>query len=777
MIFAGSQTDLRLSKTENIEMPKKFIDDLNEEQRLAVSTTEGYVRVLAGAGTGKTKSLTYRYAYLISSLGLSPKSVLCVTFTNKAAEEMKSRILKLCGEMTSPFVRTFHGFCCDFLRDEIDNLGYPANFSVLDVSDVKEMLRPIYRELGINGKEFSLQDGWDYIDYIESTRLDYVDEMLSQDTDSLRQKILAAGSYKEAMFYSFLYRKRAAAVLDFDDLIAFTLKILNTVTKVREHWQTRLEYIMVDEFQDIDKLQYELVEILSGLNHNLFIVGDPDQTIYSFRGADVKLFTSFPATHQKVCCIALKKNYRSQPFILDCAYTLIAHNPDTGRVRLEAVRKDVRTEDVAQVLTPREREQEMNAAAMLRAMENHGRLHQVVDPQFTIAEDSLRTLKPVLAFTAEVQQEAKFVISEIEELRKIKPDADCAILYRAHHVSQHFEKELIKHSIPYRVLGDISFFERREIKDVMAYLRVCLNPDDDTALRRVINVPRRGFGLKRLERVEKYATEHDCSLFTALYALKDNDDITSRCGIRLFIEGVHSLHDGVAGRLGPVTALEKVINTFGYEEALKSGGEKERVASLGALRQMADNFESTQGERTTVADFIREMALFYTETYDDTKGKVQLMTVHNAKGLEFDYVFLVGLNEGIFPSVKSSTYSDLEEERRLMYVAMTRARLQLFMTVSQGFVHNNVTRGPSRFLADLREDEICMVGKVPELFTIHEGVELAEQHFSLGQRVFHEVFGPGVIEQINKADGEYKVKFDSLPQVRTLSFKAPLEEI
>lgn len=758
-------------------MPKKFLDDLNEEQRLAVTTTEGYVRVLAGAGTGKTKSLTYRYAYLIALLGLSPKSVLCVTFTNKAAEEMKARIMKLCGQLTSPFVCTFHGFCCDFLRDEIDNLGYPTNFSVLDVSDVKEMLRPIYRDLGINGKEFSLQDGWDYIDYIESSRLTYVEEMLTEDTEHLRQKIASAASYKEAMFYSFLYSKRAAAALDFDDLIAFTLQILKTVPDVRARWQKRLEYIMIDEFQDIDKLQYELVEILSAVNKNLFIVGDPDQTIYSFRGADVKLFTQFPVTHEQTRCIALKKNYRSQPFILDCAYTLISRNPDTGRVRLEAVRRDIRTDDVAVVLTPLERDQELSAAAMLRAMENQGRLTQVIDPKFSIAEDAVSTLKPVLAFTADAALEAQYVVSEIMELRKLKPHADCAILYRAHHVSQAFERELIRCTLPYRVLGDISFFERREIKDVMAYLRVCLNPDDDTALRRIINVPRRGFGQKRLERVEKFAKEQDCSLFSALCTLKDNQEISFNSGIRDFIEGVIALHGVVAHNLGPIMALEKVINTFGYEESLKNGGEKERVASLGALRQMADTFEKNQGERTGVADFIREMALFYTETNTDTRGTVKLMTVHNAKGLEFDYVFLVGLNEGTFPSIKSSTYSDLEEERRLMYVAMTRAKKQLFMTVSQGFSRNSAARGPSRFLSDLRQDEICVVGKSPELFRIHEGVELSVHRFALGDRVFHEVFGPGVIEQVDEAEGEYSVRFDSLPQIRTLSFKAPLEKI
>ncbi len=764
-------------------MVKKFLPELNDEQLAAVKETEGYVRLLAGAGTGKTKCLTYRYAYLLTALGISPGSVLCVTFTNKAAEEMKTRILKLCGDIASPFVCTFHGFCCDFLRDEIKALGYTENFTVTDVQDVMDMLEPIYKELEINGREFTLKDGWDFIDIWKSDKLNYVDDMLCPDSAQLLIKsseFAAAGHVKEAMFYRYLYAQRASSVLDFDDLIAFTLTILRRVDEVRERWQNRLEYIEVDEFQDIDKLQNELIETLSGGYHNLFIVGDPDQTIYSFRGADVKLFTQFDKVHPDAKCHYLKQNYRSQRFILDCAYTLISKNPKNGRVHLEAVRKDIDLDQMLPLEVPAD-----NNPARSEALELLNRLQDKTlvkvesaeAPHFETVEGAKRSMKPALVYLPSKVSESRYIAECLASLLSFNERASCAVLYRARHVSRTLEHALIEAQIPYRVVADISFFERREIKDVMAYLRLCFNPEDDTAFRRCVNMPRRGFGRQRMQRLTELAASNGQSLFVTLC---ENTQDKSLClpQVADFAQKVISVHAFIEKAASPADALEHVLNLFAYEEYLKSSGQKERLDSLGDLKRMTADFAVREGERTNLADFITRMALYYTREEDDGIRRVQLMTVHNAKGLEFDYVIVAGLNEGVFPSDKSNTFENLEEERRLLYVAMTRAKKQLIMTVPSGGADSASAPAPSRFVEDMREDELLILGDTQNRARPSKAMDdKAFGLFSEGDKVFHQIFGQGVIEDVNAKDGEYRVRFESLGKPRTLSFKAPLEKL
>ncbi len=758
-----------------------FLDSLNEEQRKACECTEGYVRVLAGAGTGKTKTLTARYAYLVSILGLSPSNVLCVTFTNKAANEMKERILKLCSNIALPWVNTFHGFCADFLRKHADVLGYPLNFAIISVNEVKEILKPIYKKLGINGREFSLQDGWEFIDKLKSKDLTYVKEMLSCDSNTLLELVKEEGlSIKMQMFYLYLYEERISSLMDFDDLIAFTLTILHENAEICESYQKRLQYIEVDEFQDIDHLQYELVEILSAKHKNLFVVGDPDQTIYTFRGADVSFFVDFPKRHVPTTSFAFKKNYRSQGAILDCAYTLISKNPENGRQHLEAMRQDIVKDDMRNIEEINlKKQEEFNLKEVLNALESHTSLDLVTDPKFEIVDDEIRTFKPIVCGAMDEGEEADFISRQIKNIRSYNQNYTIAVLYRSRHVSLKIEQALVNYQIPYKVYGDFNFFERREILDVLAFCRACLNPHDNTALRRIINVPIRGFGKSRMQRLEKDAFDHDGSLYEALVANIDNPFYYKRSRIKAFLQVLENLHAIFSLNISHLMGIERVLNDFLYEDHLKNSGEKERLESLAQLRQMAQIFEKSAGESVNIADFLKHLVLYTTKDDDDDVKKVALMTVHNAKGLEFDYVFIAGLNEGTFPSSKSVNYQDLQEERRLLYVAMTRACRQLFITTVNGHTAKGREQVSSRFIEDLDVDEVYFNGIKP-LFLDNKvalKTNVEDGEFKIGDRVFHCIFGPGTILDCDKIHGVYEIKFEALKESRNLSFNAPLEPL
>lgn len=754
---------------------KEILEGLNPQQREAVMATEGYVRVFAGPGTGKTATLARRYAYIVSALGAPPRCVLCVTFTNKAASEMKKRILGLTGDGIAPFVRTFHALCCDFLRDEAKAVGIPSGFTLYDVDDVKDTLREIYVSNGIDGRDFTLDDAWDYIDLIKSTRLEYTDNLLLKDSGELLKLACEQPSLKDRLLYLYMYEQRTACALDFDDLIALALRILKDREDIRQRWQERLEYIMVDEFQDIDALQYELVELLSDHHHNLFIVGDPDQTIYTFRGADVRFFTNFPLRHKECKIIALELNYRSTPEILRAAYTLISRNPDPGRVAPKAALKTP-DEFMVKIARPVSAEDaSLDAGSLIKMMDKGALTKATLNLPQKKADDVFSRL-PVVAFSATPDLEAEYIASMLCRIKERFPDTTQAVLYRAHHVSAPIERALIRHKLPYRILSGTGFFGRQEIRTALSYVRLCVNENDDASFRRAIAEPRRGFGKKRLESLKKRSSQSGHGMFGCLCAIADGnpkDPILKGTRAFEFVQIMRALTKMTA-HMSPSMALEHILNDSGYEEYLKVTGQKDRLEGLAALRSMARDYEITEGERTLIADFVRDTALYSEQDRKSRREEVKLLTAHGAKGLEFDYVFIAGLCEGTFPSGKSQNAEGVEEERRLMYVAMTRARRQLFMCLARAFSGSEVQREPSRFLRELTKAEVLELGG-SVAGTAGGAKGGAEPLFKPGDRVFHSILGPGVVLETDRKLGEYRVRFDSIKQPRSLSFTSPLE--
>ena len=997
-----------------------WLDELNDEQRAAVEATEGYVCLHAGAGTGKTRTLTYRYAYLISEYGIAPRAVWCVTFTNRAALEMKQRVQRMCGNaIGNPFVTTFHGFCALFLREEINAIGWPKTFTISDVSDVKDMLRPLYSECQIDGKKLSLKKAWEFIDGFKATK-DYIAPLIGPDSSELLRRSDEASEDTLKLFWRYLFAQRTTYSLDFDDLILLTLHILKNNDEVRERWQQRLEYILVDEFQDIDRDQYELVEILAAHHHNLFIVGDPDQTIYSFRGARVEYFNNFVENHgEEAQRLYLTYNYRSSAEILAAAYAVISHNYDENRKPLLAKRTDITLEQMVPVRDPnRTQDNELSpevAAALndrayyslthaspenlgssipeverpnmlgksVRAqLKNEHRLSRlgltvtpaqtsfldaignnapqpvvtqveekrteptelhyapypqlasdnaalnaywqggagdadwaeearafgltppqaseliapspvavpsavtavppavaalvagsaassagavpsaemtapealspvvvsapavvtqpVVQPEPTRATPALssaqlpaaqpnahlqaltgisdlnalsevpnaqgyvRSMKPVIGHAGSIYREAEFVAKTIVSIRALDPKASIAVLYRAHYIALNLENALVQNKIPYCVVGEQRFFDRKEIRDVIAYIRLRCNLDDDVAFRRIVNVPARNFGKKRMEHLENLARSEGCSLFRALVHHLDDKFLCARPEIQNFVKVMTDLALTPLGNL--VDDFELIVNNTGYEEWIKNNGEDERLENISALKNYLYDFRKNQDDEVNLADFIGNVTLMTSADEAHLSRSVRLMTVHNAKGLEFDYVFVVSLNEAVFPSKKAVNELNVEEERRLMYVAMTRAQKQLILTEAGGYItvrQNNdqmkLPREPSRFLREITPDLYAEVGapfpcsKLKAVLKKNEStpnLNLPDNEGASGQmpqdgannqpnlvgaKVFHKIFGEGTIRAVRYEMGEYAIYFDKLKKERTLSFSAKIE--
>jgi len=708
----------------------EYLQNLNPEQLEAVTHTEGYVRVVAGAGSGKTRTLTARYMYLVDQLGISTANILCVTFTNKAAGEMKKRIRSILPDQDLGRITTFHGFCVGVLKEDCHVVRYPSTFIVLDEEDKESVLRRVFEDLGITGRDLTIKEAVDHIGWRKGGR-GYVGTLIG-DPGKLLDLSREATTLKDKVMYRYFYEQRKCYGLDFDDLVYFVLYILEHDRETREKWQKRLEYIMVDEFQDIDKDQYALADILSGFHKNLFVVGDPDQTIYTWRGADVKFILEFDSRHENVKTIYLNTNYRSVPQILTASNALIDKNRDRLKKKLVSVREDAK--------------------------------------------------KPLYFHAKTAQLEADWITANIRALHEGgMAYSRMGVLYRAHYVSRAVEESLIRNKIPYVLYSGVEFYKRKEIKDVLCYLRMVYSGDDISFLR-TVNEPRRGIGRTRIAALKEYSETYQVSLYEALTANLESELFRrSRAKeyVRL-IEKYRAIFDGMA----LTDLLSAILHESGYEEMLRNNGEEDRLDNLAELKQAIFDFERKAGEEVTLGNYLDHAALFTNMDQTEKAQAVKLMTIHAAKGLEFPVVFLCGLSEGIFPGKRANTREKLEEERRLCYVAFTRAKDRLFLSDAAGNNYDGSFRCPSRFLLNAEKENVDYVvpldaeqeERVRKSIRENEGwsMDQPEREELTGKRVKHPVFGEGTVIGIPRGQEGVIVQFDSMVTPRTFGPSAKL---
>lgn len=710
-----------------------FIDELNEQQKEAVTTTEGYVRIIAGAGTGKTKALTYRYAYLVDELGISTSNILCVTFTNKAAREMSKRIRQMIGDSDMGYICTFHGFCVKLLREDIHAINYPQNFVVMDNEDTEDILKTVYENAHIQSRTYTFDMARDHISAMKN-EMQHITYLADISNDRLLADYEKASDIPEKVFLGYLYEQKKVYGLDYDDLITIALHILRTDAEKCRKWQERMMYVMVDEFQDVSGNQYALAEILSGYHRNLFIVGDPDQTIYTWRGARIEYILEFDKNHENTQTIFLDTNYRSTPDILAVSNSLIEKNRNRLPHRLVAVKPSEAC--------------------------------------------------PLYVHSRTTGDEAQWVTNEIKRLVEAGTKySDIAVLYRSHFMSRSIEEAFIKTKIPYILYSGTEFYKRKEIKDVLAYLRMVAYADD-LSFRRVINEPKRNFGKKRMSMLKSYCETHRCSLYSGLQDLLEEKTVKST-GASAFVDIIENFRKTYKEKSLSDLVTELMAAT-GYEVMLRQAGEQERLDNLAELKQSIDEYEKTSGEENTLEEYLQSIALYTNNDREKDKDSVTMMTIHTAKGLEFPYVFVCGVNEGIFPSKHVDTEAMLEEERRMAYVACTRAERGLYISDAEGLNYDDSFRYPSRFIFNIDREAIDYVNELPQRLVDDTKSYIAanESHYmpldtelKPGDRVRHKVFGEGTITGIRGDIGCYVVKFDRVETERNLKIGTGLERV
>lgn len=713
--------------------------NLNNKQTQAVRETEGYVRVIAGAGSGKTKLLVSRYAYLVTEYGIDPSNILCVTFTNKAAGEMKKRISKLIGpEYSTSLICTYHGFCARLLRENPEKLFLTRGFQIIDTYQQKTLLEEIYQkyELKLDWANFQ-----SIIKKIAQKKQDisYVKRMAQADKVQLLSEI---NTLDDQIIEEYMQRQKAVYSLDFTDLMMYAIYLLTNDEEVRNKWQERLNYIQVDEFQDSSSIEMQLVDILSGKYQNLMIVGDPDQNIYEWRGSDVKLLVDFDKNHPGTKTIILNQNYRSTPQILNCANTLIEKND----LRLK---KDL----------------------------------------FTKAAPGTNV------FHIHSKTEDKDVEEIVKTIRKIKKEkgksySDFAVLYRSGFLSRVIERKLVEEGIPYEIYGGVKFYQRMEILDVVAYLRL-IAFNDDLSFKRIINTPRRKFGRTRVAALERIRENNEINLFDG--DLKDKslyEVLKTHLGDQAFngsgggqfvslIENLKALKD----RLKISELVNRVCIDSGYEQYIRELGDEERLDNLSEFKRIANEFESGFGEDINLEGFLQQIALMSTEDTDKPVEAVKLMTIHASKGLEFPVVFIIGFSEGIFPSsrtIEERKKLGLEEERRLCYVAITRAQETLYLMDSEGQSQNGIKKLPSRFLFEIGEQNYKRVGRISDdlereafgymhRLDLSMTEELPPEQQSGELYVEHHIFGKGRVISFDTKRKVYTVQFENMTLPRSIS--------
>jgi DNA helicase-2/ATP-dependent DNA helicase PcrA len=710
-----------------------LINQLNEVQRQAVETTEGPIQILAGAGSGKTRVLTYRVAFLLAEKKAHPWNILAITFTNKAAREMKERIQSLVGDIAEDiWISTFHAMCVRILRRDIDRMGYSRNFTILDPSDQLSVIKQILKEENLDPKKFEPRSLLYRISSAKNKMLG-PHEMLTR----AKAENDLFGEVAAEVYEKYEQKLRSNESLDFDDLLLKTVDLFEQVPEVKEFYQRKFQYIHVDEYQDTNHVQYVLVRTLAAHHQNICVVGDADQSIYRFRGADISNILRFEQDWPQAKLIKLEQNYRSTKNILQAANHLIAHN--TNRKP-----KELWTEN-----------EKGKPICLFEADNEHGEA-------YFVAENIMKL----------VQEGASY--------------RDCAILYRTNAQSRVLEEVFLKANLPYQVVGGIKFYERKEIKDILAYLRLIVNPQDDLSLTRIINVPRRGIGAATLEKITNYAQTQGIPLFHALLELEEIG-LTKRAvkPLQAFVEMIKQLH-AMADYLSAEEMLEEVFRMTGYKEELireKTMEAQGRLENLDEFVSVVQEFERRSEDKSLVA-LLTDLALIAdVDQLDEEKAgnnqptaAVSLMTLHSAKGLEFPYVFLVGMEEGIFPHNRSlDDEEEMEEERRLAYVGITRAERQLYLTWSRMrtiFGHTS-SNPPSRFLKEIPEEVLEQVGK-PKMIQptlsnrrpfVRRSPQASEVAWQVGDQVTHSKWGIGTI---------VKVQGEGQDQELNIAFPAPI---
>lgn len=639
------------------------MNTLNQQQIEAVETTKGPVLILAGAGSGKTKVLTHRIAHLLKQ-EVSPYKILAITFTNKAATEMRTRVDRLAGEAAADvWLYTFHAFCAKFLRQEIEELdGYHKGFTIYDISDSKTVLKNIIKDWNLDDRQFN-------------------PGQLQSRISEAKNKLIWPESYAAIepgnpylqtvgnIYTEYAKRMKANNAVDFDDLIILTLKILTKSDWLREKYQERFEYIMVDEYQDVNKVQYMLTKILAEKHHNLCVVGDADQSIYSWRGADINNILSFERDYPEAKTILLEHNYRSTKEILDAANAVIKNNNKRKEKKLWTNIKG----------------------------------------------------NKIFSYTSQNEiTEAGFISTMINNLvhKKSVPLSDIAILYRTNVQVKPLEQELLKSGIRYQIVGGLKLNERKEIKDILAYLQVITNPYDTLHLQRIINVPKRGLGNTTISKLESYAQLHDMMLFDLISSPNDIPELKLTQKQRTALEDlavtIFDLCNNVTG-IPMSTFISELLTRTKYLEELQQKNkpeDKQRMENLNELLQVASEYDQST-DSPSLEDFLEKTALVAAGDETIDADAITLMTLHSSKGLEYPVVFLTGMEEGIFPSEKALTDPDeMEEERRLCYVGITRAKQLLFLTnVNERTIYGSTTPLlPSRFLGEIPAELLQKIG-------------------------------------------------------------------
>ena len=717
---------------------------LNPTQREAVAATEGPVLVVAGAGSGKTRVLTYRIAHLVRDLGVSPYEILAITFTNKAAGEMKERVEALIGRVAHDmWVSTFHSACVRILRQEIGRFGYRSSFTIYDDADANRLITMCIKDLDLDPKRFPPRQMKAAISRAKNELVDY-ETFASRDSGFYHEK--AADIYR-------LYQQRLveASAVDFDDILKLTVELFQAFPDVLERWQNRFRYVLVDEYQDTNHAQYMLVKLLAQRHRNVCVVGDSDQSIYAFRGADLRNIMEFEKDYPDARIVLLEQNYRSTQTILDAANAVITNN---------AGRKPKR----------------------LWTDEGSG--------------------EPIVVFEAQDEhEEAAYIAEEITRLADtgIAPD-EVAVFYRTNAQSRVIEELFVRFGVTYQVVGGLKYYDRREVKDALAYLKSIVNPDDQVSIKRIINTPKRAIGDTSVAHVDRFSQSHGIGFMDALRRVREIDTLTTRA--QNAIADFVALMDVIAEKatIGPEAAVDAVLTDTGYLDAVRSERTIEAMGREENLRELltaAGEFEETGPASMGPDDwqaldglgklgmFLESISLVTDLDAIDQSRAVTLMTLHNAKGLEYPAVFLTGLEDGVFPHMRAlGDPAELEEERRLCYVGITRAERRLYLTRawSRNLWGQNNYNGPSRFLKEIPDGlttEAKRMRRSRSLEAASPISTVSDADIESGDRVRHSHWGDGVVrEVVGTGDrAEAVVVFNGHGAKRLLLAWAPLERI